>query len=94
MTLANCRFLNGGQHVTPELAELAESSYDALLGRIGKLGLGTQVEPTFSVMEAVEEDLKENQLPDEVKELVRCYLSDLYVADMKECSLRGMVSEG
>jgi len=37
---------------------------------------------------------KENQLPDEVKELVRCYLSDLYVADMKECSLRGMVSEG
>merc|ERR1711865_909235 len=39
-------------------------------------------------------DLKENPLPADVQKLVRCYLSDLYVADMTECSLRGMVSEG
>ena len=80
--------------MTEDLAERAERAYDQLLGRIGKRGLGKEVGADYSVHEAVEEDLREHQLPGDVQALVRCYLSDLYVADMGECSLRGMVSEG
>jgi len=92
--IGNKWYSKEGSVVSDELTERAEVAYDALLSRMGKLGLFKEVEPSYSVMEAVKADLKDNPLPTEVEELVTCYLSDLYVADMKECSLRGMVSEG
>lgn len=78
----------------PELVLKVEEAYDALLARLQPLGEGTRVDTEYTIQEAVDADLKEYPLPPEVEPFVRCYLSDLYVADMSKCSLRGMVSEG
>jgi len=92
--IGNKWYLEGGTGASPELAKQAEESYDALLADIGKLGEGTKVETQLSVQEAVDQYLQKAHLSKEVEDLVRCYLSDLYVAALPDCSLRGMVSDG
>jgi len=91
-------YLQDGSEADPELCQRAEGAYNALLGRIGTLGEkgynGRGLDPSFSVMDAVNQDLKQHPLAPDLEKLVRCYLSDLYVADMEECSLRGMISMG